>query len=292
MKIFYKSLFYLFFICTFFLSNAYSSFIQIVGKGNFSNKNFRSHILLEGEYSMTNNGDSEAQDVFFKISLGGYSYAGDSVNLKPKESHTWKIKLKIDKSFLICKNDPSCSDLKLPSLGAFPLKVTKFYKDMANYQFSAPEIFRLIIGKVDNINLSSLKAPEVNAKVTVKGDGQEFVLDILVLSKVKDIKYYVSFFTSQELKVSRDIFLFNPDTSKNSSLNTVKISNFSGLSNSKYPVYSIIQWEENGLRNFIVRAQSISIESPSNLDFYIILSVIGVLIVLVIFFIPILKGKD
>jgi hypothetical protein len=237
-------------------------------------------VFLKGTYVITNDGNTLASEVLPKLSLGTWSWAGDSVPLSPGQSHTWEIDTKISKAHLSCEQDPACLGLKLPTKGAFPMVVIRLYKDSSGYQYSAPEVIRLILGNLSDVEHSRVSAPNMNGRFALQGDGHKFAGEFELLSRdVEAREVAVSVVTTEELKVGEGLskLIVEPVGEQKT---RVELENFSGREGSSYPVFTVAQWNDAGVRNVLVRFSSVAIKAVDKSNNYLLLAGVSLVAVM------------
>ena len=255
-----------------------------------------SEVIISGSYIAQNIGNEKAREVLPILSIGGWKWAGEPVELAPNESYTWKINDTFPIEQLSCKHDSSCASLDLPIRGKFPIFIHKLYQDMNGYQFSSSEVLSITIGEVTSEENFRLRAPAVTHKVIIKPDGENFLSEMLIQNiGAQPVSIAPKFFTTREFNIVTQPNSGNIEPSKQF-ITQSKIENFKGIKGSAYPIFGVVQWNDSGVRNTIIAQEIATIKAIkkqgplglkiSNQSFYIyacITSMIGMLILLQIF---------
>lgn len=220
---------------------ASATFLRISGDHQLNGSVTGEILHLSGTFSMANEGDELARDVYPAFYIGSHQWKGAPMNLKPSEHGEWKIDEYIPTVKLRCLDDPHCALPDLPSFGGFPLLVRMHYKDGNGYAFSSPMVSRL--------ELHDQPQPQaydsaLEAKITFEGDGQAFKGKLEVHNHTAaPKKASVALFSSRELKLPLPFILDVPANGDASS--SFEVENFRGLAGSNYTVFAILQWEHD-----------------------------------------------
>lgn len=241
---------------------AYASYLTIEGSSTISTTVDNATIRLSGHYTIENRGDETAQNVFPSFKLGRWGWAGEPKRIAALGKESWTLNLSFPSALISSSADASARHSDLPSRGQIPLLVYRHYSDLNGRAFSAPEVILLTIGAVTEDERGVIRVPEIAGSLGCEGDGQSYLckLDIRNLAG-ESKKVFVEYHTSQELEVKStlealEVKAFGHGVGKS------QVSNFSGLPGSSYPVFSVLQWEEGGLRKAISTPCTINIKTP------------------------------
>ena len=258
--------------CFLFVSAAaYAGTLTIEGesKVNFTLKEDK--VLIEGTYDIANHGDETAQNVFPLFELGSWKWAGEGRSIGAGKSESWTVKESIGADRLGCIVGRDCN-LKPPApKGYFAVRVLRMYEDTNGHPFSAPDVLRTYLGDIDGEDRAALRVPSLVQTITCGGNGQNFDCDVLLKNTSSSpLTVTVSLQTTRELEIEGE-----PQTSDIAPGASREISwqlkNFNGLSGSTYPVLSIAEWEDKGLRNSLLGSAPIAIEEISHATLYLVL---------------------
>ena len=240
-------------------SAANASFISIGSSSVVTVETRDSEIVISGGYTLLNEGDEIAYEVYPSFEMGGWIWSGKPVNLEPKSSHAWKFEERVPFIDLKCRANDSCAGLDLAVNGKHPMKVIRHYKDGNGYRFSAAEVQILTIGEVSPKQLALNQDEAVRGKLLFVGDGQDFTGQV-ELRNVRDEKIDVA----MSFHAPREIQLRNKPAVVSLSREEVarrefEVSNFSGLDGSRYAVYVVLQWMEAGMRHTAIMVNQVGI---------------------------------
>jgi len=274
------------FVIAGFAVPAFAARLTIVGTSDLRISLEDERVILAGTYSTLNKGDETVTQVFPVIQLGQWSWAGEPQNIDIGGQASWTIQEEFPQGMLACGDKAPCAEKDLPSVGLFPLFTTLHYQDLNGYAFSAPKLETVLLGGVTGVDLVNARSPFLQARFDLSGDGSKFRGHLEVLNlhdKPKEI--VVTYFTSRELHASpkSELLELAPNAAQNTS---TTLTNFSALPGSTYPVFAVLQWNENGVRNTVSAFATVLIEMPKRDDFYltsiIVVLLLSALLILIV----------
>lgn len=224
--------------------SAPAAYITLVGepKIEFTASNPQ-QVKISGTYSIANQGDESAQQVFPSIQIGSWAWAGDPRFIKANEKTEWKIQTRVplEKFFDTGK--------KLPATGLYPAIVTRHYQDLNGYALSAMDILPAMIGRLTEEQTTLIRLAEIDGKFTAQGNGQKFkAIAEFNNHSTSPHQAHIRYIVPRELKTdiqSTEIKI--PAGSKGE--HSVQILNDRGIDGSGYAVFVVAEWENQGLRN-------------------------------------------
>ncbi len=272
--------------------SARAGYLTISGQGTFEFTVEEEVVRLKGEYSISNSGNEAAHAVYPHFTLGAWQWVGEERQLKMGESTTWLIEEQFPVSKLLCREDPSCRTLDLPTRGRFPLRIVRHYQDINGYSFSAAEALPVLIGPLSKEDRILIQLKKIKAKLLIEGDGQEFEALFEVYNSYSEDKDLAIFLlTSQEIE--------SPPAAERVSVPAggsirvrMKLKNFSGIIGSNYNVQTLLQWEDDGIRNTHTFGKGLQLLKQSNRNFFVFALVGGVLLLAALFYFFVLRFRS
>ena len=176
----------------------------------------------------------------------------------------------------------------MPQLGRWPVFITRHYSDVNGHTFSAIDVLDLILSE-DNIDGNFLRISPFVIKVQL-GKRRKFKTKVNITNKTdKSYEATLHIWAAKEFLIpeAKKISI-NPKESIETEFN---IENIRGSEGSKYPIFVVIEYEDQGFRSF----QSIyNTYNITNYDFSIVWimfsSISGLIIIASIIFL--LKSED
>lgn len=239
-------------------TTAQAGFLRMASSSEVSLQRIKGEIWLKGKYSIENQGDETAKDVFPAFHLDGWKKEYEKRTLPAGEKTTWQVNERIPNNQL-CKSFGEQCVLVLPDQGDFFIRVEKNYQDQNSYPFSAPEILSLSIDKK-----SSLKSARdlISATIKVKMIGtNEFQGDYTIKNKTsKPHKLGLHLLFPKEISLQTPRLPL--DLNASGELNgTFYFKNTSGLHGSDYLAMMVIETVSDGERIFLWEPTRFKIEN-------------------------------
>lgn len=261
-----------------FVDSACAASITMVGNSTFDTSIVGSDLKLHGSYTLNNAGDETARDVFPTFRLGEWGWSGDPRIVEKGAKESWNIDAQIPLKQLGCAHVASCSSENQSTRGVFPILVRNHYADLNGYKFTAPQIVPLLVGPLNPRETVTVHEPDLQAQLEFHGDGQRFRGELIV-QNLTDLRRTVSIsgFSSQELGVldpSQSVTL-PPKGEERVKLN---VQNFSGTLGSTYPVFALVEWDEDGMRNLVTTSGTVSVARPKHSNLFLIVGVAAILL--------------
>jgi hypothetical protein len=132
----------LFFILFFAGHLAQASFLQMIGDADLRVRSSPDGLTLTGIYSIKNQGDELAKNVFPVLKIDNFSLSLEKRMIFAGEKFVWKVDAKIPSNQLCLKISETCP-VVLPNRGDIAVRIDKQYQDANGYPFSAPEVLVL-----------------------------------------------------------------------------------------------------------------------------------------------------
>ncbi len=242
---------------------AYAGTLTMIGSGGLEATREGPQIRIKGVYAIENRGDETAKEVFPQFRVGHWAWSGTPRAIDAGKKTEWSVDEVFDESKLQCEETEPCASLQLPLNGAFPLLVLRHYQDLNGYRFSAPDVQRLLIGNLTGEQLDRIQAPALQTTMRTSGDGQKYrgTMETLNLG-MKPIRASVSAHTTRELvTASLPPFVDIPPQARTNV--EIQWENFSGLEGSGYATFAILQWNDDGVRNFLPTSTVLAIKRVS-----------------------------
>ncbi len=250
--------------------------------------------ILKGFYKMSNEGNTSAIDVTPVFQMAGWSWTGEATRIDPGDSYTWMIDTKIPKDKLQCVGKSPCASFELPLMGAYPLVIMRYYKDLNAHQFSLPDVYRVVVGELDSDQMERLETPSIDSNLVIDGDGQSFNGKLTVLNRnIKNAELDIQLFTSDDIEFSPHFSKMVVPPVKEKFLD-IKLKNLKALDGNMYPVIAIVSWEHFGFRNFLTTFALAKIHPVRSVLFGVLarLGCIGFVLVVSFFMLRDLKRKE
>lgn len=229
-----------------FLSLAFAGFIQIQSNQSW---NLSKDGLFAGTYELENHGDEVALRTHIEIQAGRWAWKSLEYELRPGQKQTIAVAQSIPLGDLQCSLLPSCREF--PLVGRIPIKIIRHYQDANGYSFSAPDL-------------------------AIVGDGElplpfEIQLNLTREADLFSLRYSLRNLTDQTLQLFPNLIL--PEEVENTSVfapielrahrqleGRFFFSNVRALPGSQYAATLILQWQEQGVRQVLVKTNSFLIE--------------------------------
>lgn len=197
------------------------------GEHELGLKSANSQLVLEGEYTIVNEGNETAWKVQPVIRFDQFSWQGQEKNIPAGESASWPV------------NDSLKLEKVLP--GAYIFQVEKRYQDQNGFQFAAPDLVAL--------QFQQKVAAFIDMQVQVfSSDHQLFnVTYTLKNPSTQDLKVFLQFLLPKELELQSEIAPVELPA-----LGEVQghfqFRNLRGPLGSQYVAFLIGDWMQNGER--------------------------------------------
>jgi len=128
-----------FLICL-LISVSQAGFLKMRGEPSVSLSQTGNNLFLKGEYSIYNEGDETAWQVFPVLGMDQFRWLGPAQNISPGQSYTWKVNTPISEAELCNQVSDRCL-VELPLRGNFSVRVEKHYQDQNGFKFVVPDVF-------------------------------------------------------------------------------------------------------------------------------------------------------
>lgn len=261
---------------------AQAGYLTIEGKPEITLSREEAIVYLSGTYRITNRGDEEAREVYPTFRLGGWAWAGDPRSLAPEGSEVWNLNESFPAEKLACSNDPRCAGRDLPLPGLHPLLVKTYYRDLNGYRFSAPSAFPVEIGPLNPEQQASVRMPSIQTSLTLSRSNKRYRGSLqLQSSSTEPRSGAISFFGPDELRILTQPMGFDLPAGKLQGFD-LELESFSALPGSNYPVYAIVQWGQDGVRNCLPLFSMASVVKEEEADYDTPL-IAGVAVLVVLF---------
>src|SRR4051794_11475111 len=108
---------------------AHAGYLTIQGKATLDSRlvSGGKKILIFGKYSIDNQGDETAKAVFPSLEIGQWLWTGEPRDIDATKATEWPIEQSFDVEKLNCPAGQPCSSVTLPTNGAFPVFVRRYY---------------------------------------------------------------------------------------------------------------------------------------------------------------------
>lgn len=275
-------------------SMSHAGFLRMAGTSDLSLVESGGSLWLKGQYSIENQGDETAKDVYPTFTLDQWKQKFEAKSLGPGEKFTWHLNEKIFKDRFCHSVNESCVRA-LPLKGDFFLRVDKNYQDQNSYPFSTPEVLSVSLNKRTALK-SARDLMNVTIKLQMIGEN-DFQGDYSIQNKTtKRLKLGLHFLFPKE--VSLNPTKMPVDVAENGDLNgTFYFRNVTGLQGSDYLAMFVVETEADGERLFLWESTRFKIaqfqssimkklRTPSDLGeiFFIAMGVLSVIVAVAIYF--------
>lgn len=253
----------------------------MVGSSSFDTTLADSNLKLHATYDLTNAGDETARDVFPTLRIGEWGWSGDPRVVEKGGKASWIIDALIPLKQLGCAHADTCASESQSQRGVFPILVRNHYSDLNGYKFTAPQVIPLLVGSLTPRETVLVHEPELQVQLEVRGDGQRFNANLSLHNMTEHRRSVsVSGFSSQEMSVlspSQTVSL----APKGDARLTFSVQNFSGTIGSSYPIFAVIEWDEDGMRNLVTAVANVSVARAEQTNTFILIG-IGALLLLAV----------
>ncbi len=251
------------FVCTIFATPAFAGFLRMASTPNLSLIEKNGQIWIEGDYTIENQGDEAAKDVYPVLHLDEWTWTFDKRSMAPKQIESWKISQKIPDDKLCQKLSENCLRI-LPKRGDFFIRVDKNYQDQNAYPFSTPEVLSLALGKKSPLSTAT-DLLVVSLKIKAIAEN-EFQGDYHITNKSPDkLKLGLHFLFPKEVRLHtpRLPVEINPTGNLNG---TFYFTNISGLKGSDYLAMLVVEAEHQAERRMLWVPSRFKIETFSQVQ--------------------------
>lgn len=230
-------------------STAWASKLVIQGAPQLEFRRSGVGLVVEGSYSILNSGDEVARDVFPLLEVENKSWSGEPREIAPGASFSWNVTLEL-------------SDSKIE--GLIPVRVSRFYKDLNQHQFSAKDLLVLATPDLSMDQRTKLHTPTLISRLLLASTGQRFD-GRLELRNVSAEELTPTIELLFPLELSFEVSGRNINITPGQTID-LKISgrNLTAFPGSNYPVLALISWEKDGLSHAIVAMSGIDIFTEDN----------------------------
>jgi len=247
-------------------SGASGSFIALQPDNQLSFRVENDAVVVRGSYAVVNEGDELARDVTVELSLGPWSFVTDGRSLGPGEAYRWELDERFPLAQAGCADeagDDCAGPRDLPLRGRLPLQATHHYQDRNWYPFSSIAVTPVELVSADAGRGEPSRSAALSAELVLGSEaGQRFGGSLHVRNPSDSARIVsVSFVVPRELESFTPAFLLHLEPGESSSTE-VELENRSGLAGSSYEVVALVQWEEEGFRNFRLAPAVLHIGPP------------------------------
>lgn len=236
------------------LSISQGGVLRIASEANLQLERKGSEVELVGTYSMHNQGDDFAKDVWPEFQLDQYQWRGGSQSLPAGEKFTWEIRELIPQEQFCLQVSDHCP-VALPLRGQFLLSVQKHYQDPNGYIFVVPdfEILSMGSGESDPYLKLSLMVQKENAVEFMGHYGIQNQSD-------PNLQVQIQWLLPKEVESLTQPSPFEVP-GKGEVSGSFQFQNRSGLPGSTYVAILTAAWEQDGARLALAEVSKFEIES-------------------------------
>ncbi|MCB9094186.1 MAG: hypothetical protein H6621_03870 [Halobacteriovoraceae bacterium] len=217
-------------------------------------------IYLQGTIALFNKGDTKAFEAYPEIQLGEKKFQLDKGNIDPNTQFSWEIKELIQDS-------AHCEKCPLKNPGLYPFVTTIHYKDSNYYPFSAIQVNHLLYNPQEATDLlTNIQIPSLSMFLKINSHGEKFdgLLQLKNLTQA-NLAAAINFYYPQEIILKAKNIAQYPIAATRESTIAFHGQNDTGLINSKYVIFAIAEWEENGWHKYATSYDSYTIsKNPEN----------------------------
>lgn len=240
-----------------FSSGALAGFLRISSESDLRLIEKKGEIFLQGKFTLQNQGDESAKDVFPEFTMDRWALALSKQSLDPMQKWTWDVDEQIPRSLLCIKASADCL-LALPDQGDFPLRVDKNYQDQNGYAFSAPDILRLSFDRKASSD-KKFELIKLELKVIAESESQ-YRADYVIRNQVdRPIKLALHHLVPKEVETTTadlPVEIFALGELRGSFI----FRNKTGLIGSEYLSFLVAEMTENHRRKFVWSSASFKIQ--------------------------------
>lgn len=243
---------------TLLFSIAQAGYLRITSESNIELDQKGRSFELRGTYTIQNQGNEGAKQVWPEFRLDKYHLRGSARDLEPGESHTWEFKERFTDRELCLQASSQCP-LGFPAKGQFLIRVFKNYQDQNGYLFSIPEVLITASPHEKDTNqldmtlrLAPARAKEFEAEISFKNESNQ------------DLKVLSSWMLPREVDVLTDPRVLEVPTHQ-SVAGKFSFRNRSALPGSSYVAIAIAEWTEGDERKASFQVKPFQVEKAEGM---------------------------